>query len=57
MKKKRLLLPALLVVCVLVQGVFLLRSSFPRQILEVWKTIGGPAAWRRSEFQPGPKIC
>ena len=56
MKKKRLLLSALLVICVLIQGVFLLRI-LPRQILEVWKTIGQPAAWRGANFSQGHKFA
>jgi len=56
MKKKRLLLPVLLVICVVVQGVFLLRV-LPRQIMEVWKTIGHPAAWRGANFSQGHKFA
>ena len=56
MKKKRLLLSALLVVCVLIQGVILL-DILPGQFLEVWKTIGGPAAWRGANFSQGHKFA
>jgi hypothetical protein len=56
MKMKRTLLSALLVLCVLIQGIFLL-SVLPRQILEVWKTIGGSAVWRGANFSQGQKFA
>jgi hypothetical protein len=56
MKKKTVLLSAVLVIGVLLQGVFLLKV-IPHQIQDVWKTIGQPAAWRGANFSQGNKFA